>query len=117
MLSSASIIVGVVGLFCLLALVLVIVPLLTNDSKIKAHLQQEGVVVEGIVVDRKRAYVPRATMRFTLTYRYSCGEATYEYTQVVRRSLYEAAYPGKKIAVRCLPEDPAIVRIADDLLP
>ena len=117
MLSSASIIIGIVGLFCLLALVLVIGPLLTNDSKIKARLQQEGVVVEGIVLDRKRVYVPRATMRFTLTYRYSYGEATYEYTQNVRRSLYEAAYPGKKIAVRCLPEDPAIVRIADNLLP
>lgn len=117
MLSSASIIIGLVGLFCLLALFLVIVPLLTNDSKIKARLQQEGVVVEGIVLDRKRAYVPRATMRFTLTYRYSYEGATYEYTQNVRRSLYEAAYPGKKIAVRCLPADPAVVRIADDPLP
>jgi hypothetical protein len=115
--SSASIIIAIVGLFCLLALFLVMVPLVTNDSRIKARLQQEGAVVEGIVVDRKRAYVPRAAMRYTLTYRYGYGEATYEYTQTVRRSLYEAAYPGKKIAVRCLPEDPAIVRIADDLLP
>ena len=56
-------------------------------------------------------------MRFTLTYRYSYGGSTYEYTQIVRRSLYEAAYSGMSIAVRCLPEDPAIVRIADDLLP
>ncbi len=115
--SSESLIITIVGLFCLLALFLVIVSLVANDSRIKARLQQEGAVVEGIVLDRKRAYVPRATMRFTLTYRYSYGEATYEYTQSVRRSLYEAAYPGKRIAVRCLPGDPAIVRIADDLLP
>lgn len=115
--SSVSIIIAIVGLFCLLALFLVSVPLLTNDSRIKARLQKAGAVVEGIVIDRKRAYVPRATMRFTLTYRYSYGEATYEYTQNVRRSLYEAAYQGKKIAVRCLPEDPAIVRIAEDILP
>ncbi len=115
--SSESIIIAIVGLFCLLALFLVIVSQVTNDSKIKARLQQEGTVVQGIVLDRKRAYVPRANMRFTLTYRYSYGESTYEYTQNVRRSLYEAAYPGKRIAVRCLPEDPTIVRIADDLLP
>lgn len=117
MLSSESLLITIVGLCCLLALFLLMVPLLTNDSRIKARLQKEGVVVEGIVLDRKRAYVPRATMRYTLAYRYSYGEASYEATQNVRRSLYEAAYPGKRIAVRCLPEDPAIVRIADDLLP
>ncbi len=110
MLSS---VITIVGLCCLFALVLV---LLTNDSRIKARLQKEGAVVEGIVLDRKRAYIPRATMHYTLAYRYRYGEATYEATQNVRRSLYEAAYPGKRIAVRCLPEDPAIVRIADDLL-
>jgi len=57
------------------------------------------------------------THLYTLTYRYSYGETTYEYTQNVGRSLSKAAYPGKRITVRCLPEDPAIVRIADDLLP
>ncbi|HEY7420166.1 MAG TPA: DUF3592 domain-containing protein [Ktedonobacteraceae bacterium] len=114
MLSSASSIITIVGLFCLLTLFLIVVSLVTNDSKIRARLQQEGAVVEGIILDRKRAYVPRATMLYTLTYRYRYGGATYEYTQNVRKSLYEAAYPGKRIAVRCLPEDPAIVRIADD---
>lgn len=104
-------------MFCVLVLVLVFFPLLSNDSKIKARLRQEGAVVEGTVTDRKRTYIPRATMRFTLTYQYSYGGAIYEYTQIVRRSLYEAAPPGKKIAVRCLPDDPTIVRIADDLLP
>jgi hypothetical protein len=64
-------IIGIVGLFCLLVLLLVSVPLLVYDSKIKARLQNEGAVVEGIVLDRKRGYIPRATMRFTLTYRYS----------------------------------------------
>ena len=117
MLSSESTIITIVGLCCLLILFLLMVPLLTNDSRIKARLQKEGVIVEGIVLDRKRAYVPRATMRYILAYRYSYGKATYEATQNVRRSLYEAAYPGKRIAVRCLPEDPTIVRIADDLLP
>ena len=117
MLPSASIITAIVGLLCLLAAFLALVSVLSNDSKIKARLRQEGAVVEGTVLDRKRAYIPRATMRFTLTYRYSYGGATYEYTQNVRKSLYEAAYPGKKIALRCLPEDPAVVRIADDLLP
>lgn len=116
--SSESIIITIVGLCCLLALfLLVVVPLLTNDSRVKARLQKEGAVVEGIVLDRKRAYVPSATVRYTLAYRYSYGEATYEATQNVRRSLYEAAYLGKRIAVRCLPEDPAFARIADDLLP
>jgi uncharacterized protein DUF3592 len=117
MLSSESLIITIVGLCCLLAMVLLMISLVVNDSRIKARLQQEGAVVEGIVLDRKRTYVPRAGMRFTLTYRYSYGEATYEYTQNIRSSLYETAYPGKRIAVRCLPEDPAIVRIADDLLP
>jgi hypothetical protein len=117
MFSIGSLLIGIIGLICVLALLLVFVFLGANDSKIKARLQQEGAVVEGIVFDRKRGYVPRATMRFALTYRYSYGGATYEYTQNVRRSLYEGAYPGKQIAVRCLPEDPAIVRIADDLLP
>ncbi len=114
--SSESTLITIVGLCCVLALFLFVVVLLTNDSRIKARLQKEGAVVEGIVLDRKRAYVPRVAMRYTLAYRYSYGEATYEATQNVRRSLYEAAYPGKRIAVRCLPEDPAIVRIADDLL-
>ncbi len=114
--SIASIIIGIIGLLCLLALFLYAVPMIANDSKIKARLQQEGAVVEGTVLDRKRVYVPRATMWFTLIYQYSYEGATYEYSQNVRRSLYEAAYPGMKIAVRCLPEDPAIVRIADDLL-
>lgn len=112
--STESLIIPLVVLCCVLALVLVKV---TNDSKINARLKQEGAVVEGIVLDRKRTYIPKATIRFTLIYRYSYGEATYESIQNVRRSLYEAAYPGKRIAVRCLPEDPAIVRIADDLLP
>lgn len=115
--SSESLLIAIIGLFCLLVLFLVFVSLVTNASRIKARLQKEGAVVEGIVLDRKRTYVPRATMRFTVTYRYQYGEATYEYTQNVRRSLYETAYPGKRIAVRCLPDDPAIVSIADDLLP
>lgn len=115
--SIASIIIGIVGLLCLLALFLYAVPMIANDSKIRTRLQREGAVVEGTVLDRKRVYVPRATMWFTLIYQYSYEGATYEYSQNVRRSLYEAAYPGMKIAVRCLAEDPAIVRIADDLLP
>ena len=115
--SSESTLITIVGLCCVLALFLVVVVLLTNKSRIKARLQKEGVVVQGIVLDRKRAYVPRAIMLYTLAYRYSYREAIYEATENVRRSLYEAAYPGKRIAVRCLPEDPAIVRIADDLLP
>jgi hypothetical protein len=115
MLSIESLIFALIGLYCLVFLALV--SLLIHDSRIKARLQQEGAVVEGIVLDRKRGYVPNSTMRFTLTYRYRYGVATYEYTQNVRRSLYEAAYPGKRIAVRCLPEDPAIASIADDLLP
>ena len=114
--SSESTLITIVGLCFLLVCLLVVVALLTNNSRIKARLQKEGTVVEGIVLDRKRAYVPRATMLYTLAYRYSYGEATYEATENVRRSLYEAAYPGKRIAVRCLPEDPTIVRIADDLL-
>lgn len=113
--SSESLIAIIIVLLGLLALSLLIVPLMTSDIKIRDRLRREGVVAEGIVLDRRRAYVPRATMSFTLTYRYSYGGATYEYTQHVRRSVYEAAYPGKKLAVRCLPEDPAIVRIADDL--
>ena len=115
--STVSIITASVGLVCVLILFLVLVFLGVNDSRFKARLQQEGAVVEGIVLDRKRTYVPPATMRFTLTYRYSYEGAIYEYTQNVRRSLYEAAYPDMRIAVRCLREDPAIVRIADDLLP
>ncbi len=115
--SSVSVIIGIIGLLCLLASFLAVVSVLSKDSKIKARLQQEGAVVEGIVLDRKRTYIPRATMLFTLTYRYSYRGATYEYTQNVRKSLYETASPGRRIAVRCLPEDPAIVRIADDLLP
>ncbi|HLW01889.1 MAG TPA: DUF3592 domain-containing protein [Ktedonobacterales bacterium] len=114
--STISIITAIIGLFCVLVLLLALVFLGVNDSRLKARLQQGGAVVEGTVLDRKRAYVPSATMRFTLTYRYSYEGATHEYTQNVRRSLYEAAYPGQRIAVRCLPEDPAIVRIADDLL-
>jgi hypothetical protein len=114
--STVSIITASVGLLCSLALLLAIVFLGANESRIKARLQREGAVVEGTVLDRKRVYVPRATMWFTLIYQYSYEGATYEYKQNVRRSLYEAAYPGMKIAVRCLPEDPAIVRIADDLL-
>lgn len=117
MLSSEPLIITIVGLCGLLATVLFMVSLVANDSRIKARLQREGAIVEGIVLDRKRAYVPRVGIRFTLTYRYSYGEATYEDTQNVRRNLCVAAYPGKRIAVRCLPEDPAIVRIADDLLP
>ena len=114
--SNESTLITIVGLCCVLALFLVVVARLANNSRITARLQKEGAVVEGIVLDRKRVYVPRATMLYTLAYRYSYGEATYEATQHVRRSLYEAAYPGKRIAVRCLPEDPAIVRIADDFL-
>src|SRR5215469_2686549 len=57
--SSKSILIAIVGLFCLLVLFLVLVSLGANDSRIKTRLKQEGAVVEGIVLDRKRAYVPR----------------------------------------------------------
>ncbi len=73
-------------------------------------------MVEATVLDCKRVVIPPATVRFTITYQYSYGGAIYEYRQNVRRSLYEALSPGEKIAVLCLRDDPAIVRIADDLL-
>src|ERR1051326_8199766 len=98
--SASSLIIGIVGLVCLLAVFLYAAPMMANDSKIRTRLHQEGAVVEGTVLDRKRVYIPRAAMLFRLTYRYTYQGATYEFTQNVRRSLYQADYPGMKLAVR-----------------
>lgn len=71
------------------------------------HLLNDGAPVHG-VVSSKRTYVQKGRQRFVITYEYMADGATRKGRSIVSRELFDAHSDGQSIALRYLPNKPAV---------
>ena len=79
-----------------------------------ADIKNGGITVPGEIIRRRTGYIPRFGQRSRyVTYTYEYRERTYIRKQRVAVPAFQLIGVGDSVRVICLPEDPAIARLAD----